>query len=295
MNSSDAISLPGPAAAPRRKFQIDTQYLAPLLVTAILLTAQLSAHVLVEFQKTALAILTSITLELILGKLFNGKWPRWASAYISGISVGILVRSAALWPYVFCSAVSITSKYVIRINGRHIWNPSNLGIVALLVLAPQYASTLDNQFGNALLPVLVIWVIGSFIISRLRLFHICFTYASCFIGFAFLRSVLLHDSFAAEVAPITGPMYQLFTFFMITDPKTIVASKKGQIFVTFLIAFLENLFRMYGSIAMPAGGSLAEIVASHAPFFALTIIGPMAIIVEAYKIKRSDRISVPAQ
>ena len=40
----------------------------------------------------------------------------------------------------------------------------------------------------------------------------------------------------ANVAPITGPMYQLFTFFMVTDPKTTVQSVKGQCLVVFLVA-----------------------------------------------------------
>ena len=65
----------------------------------------------------------------------SGKWPHLASAYISGISIGMLVRSPEFWPYALCSAISITSKYVLRVDGRHIWNPSNFGIVAMLVLA----------------------------------------------------------------------------------------------------------------------------------------------------------------
>ena len=55
--------------------------------------------------------------ELILGRLVDGKWPHLASAYITGISVGILVRSPAFWPYALCSLISITSKYAIRWRG----------------------------------------------------------------------------------------------------------------------------------------------------------------------------------
>ena len=51
------------------------------------------------------------------------KWPNVASAYITGISVGILVRSPYYWPYALTSAIAITSKYVIRYRGRHIFNP----------------------------------------------------------------------------------------------------------------------------------------------------------------------------
>ena len=70
-----------------------------------------------------------------------GKWLNLASAYITGISVGILVRSPAYWPFLLCSVISIMSKYVLRVKGRHIWNPSNFGIAVLLFLAPENGRT----------------------------------------------------------------------------------------------------------------------------------------------------------
>ena len=47
----------------------------------------------------------------------------------------------------------------------------------------------------------------------------------------------------ANVAPITGPMYQLFIFFMITDPKTAVGPKWAQCLVVFVVAFVEMVLR----------------------------------------------------
>lgn len=266
--------------------RIDQRYIAPLLVTFILLMAQLSARVLVNPFYTLAAILTSMATELVLGRLTYGKWPNLASAYVSGISVGILLRSDFVWPYMLCSAISITSKYAIRVNGRHLWNPSNLGIVATLFIAPNAVSTLMNQFSNGLLPMIVVWVVGSLVIYRLKRFHICLTYVLSFVFYAFLRSLILHDSFITEVAPITGPMYQLFTFFMITDPKTTVHSKRGQMLVAFLVATVENCLWLYGSIASPPAGSFAGIVASHAPYIALTLVGPPANLIEILREKR---------
>ena len=66
-----------------------------------------------ELVRTVLAIATAIGVELILARLFSGKWPHLASAYISGISVGMLVAHL-VWPYALCSAIAITSKYVLR-------------------------------------------------------------------------------------------------------------------------------------------------------------------------------------
>jgi hypothetical protein len=257
-----------PAAKEQRKPRFDQRYLAPLFITCILIGGHLSVGVLESPSKTGLAIVTAILFEVVLGRLFYGKVPHLASAYISGISVGILVRSPYFWPYALCSAITITSKYVLRVKGRHIWNPSNFGIAAMLFLAPATVASLSIQFGNSIGPMIVIWALGAFIISRLRRLHICATYVLSFLFFSVVRSGFTGHPLAAELAPITGPMYQLFIFFMITDPKTTVSSKKGQIATAFCIALVEAIFRLFQNV--------------DAPFYALFIVGPIAFLIEIW-------------
>jgi len=270
MSQSMSAPVVSPSAPAKKTswFSLDNRYIAPAFITCILLAGHLSFGILESYQKTLLAIVTSIGLELVLGRIFFHKWVHPASAYITGISVGILVRSPAFWPYALCSAISITSKYVLRVKGRHIWNPSNFGISVMLFLAAETVATLSIQWGNYLLPMLVIWVLGSVIIWRLRRFHITGIYVASFVAFAFLRSWMTGSPWQSEIAPITGPMYQLFIFFMITDPKTTVRSKRGQCLVVFLVAVVEMLLR------------LDQIV--YAPFYALFVVGPTAVLVEIW-------------
>jgi enediyne biosynthesis protein E5 len=271
MSQSTTAPLTPPASPPARWKQLislDNRYIAPIFITCILLVGHLSFGILESYQRTLLAIAVSIGTEMVLGQIFFRKWLHPASAYISGISVGILLRSPAFWPYALCAAISIMSKYVLRVKGRHIWNPSNFGISAMLFLVPDTVASLSIQWGNYLLPMLVIWVLGSVIIWRLRRFHITFTYVASFIVFAFLRSWMAGSPWQSEIAPITGPMYQLFIFFMITDPKTTVRSKTGQCVVVFLVALVEMIMRMYRIV--------------YAPFYALFIVGPTAMLIEIW-------------
>jgi enediyne biosynthesis protein E5 len=255
---------------------IDKRYLAPILVTIVLVIGQVTFAFLESWSRTALAILTAIGIEIVLGRLFSGQWPHLASSYVSGISIGMLVRSPAFWPYALCSAISITSKYVLRVDGRHIWNPSNFGIVAMLVLAPDAVASLSVQWGNTLLPMVVVWCFGSVIIHSLGRFHITATYVLSFVALAFVRSVVTGHPFLSEVAPITGPMYQLFIFFMITDPKTTVRPKWGQCTVAFAVAAVEAIFR------------LLEFV--HAPYYALFLVGPTANLIEIAATRHARRL-----
>lgn len=271
-STTTLIETPPPPPPPdathrwRKIFSFDNRYLPPALITCILLVGQLGYGFLESYSRTLLAIGCSMGMELVLARLFVGQWPHLASAYISGISVGILIRSPAFWPYALCSLISIASKYAIRWHGRHIWNPSNLGVSTMLFLAPATVATLSVQWGNSILPMLVVWTIGSMIIWRLRRFHICATYVLSFLALSFVRTAATGDPWLAQVAPITGPMYQLFVFFMITDPKTTVRTKWGQCVVAFLIAVVEMILRLNRVV--------------HAPYYALFLVGPAANIIE---------------
>jgi enediyne biosynthesis protein E5 len=254
---------------------LDNRYVPPVFITLILLGGHLSFGILESYPKTLLAIVTSIGIELLLGRILFHRWLNPVSAYITGISVGILIRSPAFWPYALCSAISILSKYVLRIKGRHLWNPSNFGVSALLFLAGSSVASLSIQWGNYLWPMLVIWMLGSIIIWRLRRFHITGTYVAAFLAFALLRSYLTGDPWQSEVAPITGPMYQLFVFFMITDPRTTVQSRIGQCAVAFAVACLEMVLRLYQVV--------------YAPYYALFIVGPAALLIEMWIGSRGSR------
>jgi Na+-translocating ferredoxin:NAD+ oxidoreductase RnfD subunit len=136
-------------------------------------------------------------------------------------------------------------------------------------------ATLSIQWGNNVWAMLVIWLLGSAIIWRLRRFHICAVYVVSFLAFALLRSWIVPDPWQSEISPITGPEYQLFIFFMITDPKTTVRSRRGQCLVAFLVAAVEMVLRLEQSI--------------YAPLYALFIVGPIAMLIEMWLNSRGSR------
>ena len=238
----------------------------------MLLVGQIGFGFLESWSRTFLAIATSLVLEMVIGRWFFGKWPHLASAYVSGISVGMLVRSPAYWPFALCSAIAIVSKYVLRVNGRHIWNPSNFAMVAMLVLAADAVASLSIQWGNTLLPMVVVWAFGTVILRTLGRLHITLSFVAAYIVFAFLRATITGHPFLAEVAPLTGPMYQLFIFFMITDPKTTVKPFWAQCLVAVLVAAAEAVFRLFEFV--------------HAPYYALFVVGPAANLIEIALTKR---------
>jgi Na+-translocating ferredoxin:NAD+ oxidoreductase RnfD subunit len=226
------------------------------------------------YDRLVLALGVCMVTEALLSWFDRGKVVNLLSAYISGISLTLLIKpqGGALWPFALGGFLAISSKYVLRYRGNHLWNPTNFAIAALLLAAPDRISVLSHQFGNDLTTNLVIWIFGLVIAARVGVLHITLTYLASFLLLNTLRAVALGQPVLAEIAPITGPMYQLFVFFMITDPRTVVYGRRRQIVVAILIAIMETLIRL----ASDKGWPLPTVFNAAPAFFALATVGPLA-------------------
>jgi Na+-translocating ferredoxin:NAD+ oxidoreductase RnfD subunit len=260
----------------KRSGQLDPRYLIMFLITLVLVAAQLRYHMFGGggYVRLVVALLTCLVTEALLSWFLRGKIVNLQSAYVSGLSLTLLIKPQgdALWPFVLGGFLAIASKYVLQYRGNHLWNPTNFAIVTLLLAAPSRISVLSHQFGNDLLTNLVIWCFGLAITTRVKVVHITLTYVASFLVVNALRSALLGQPLAPEIAPITGPMYQLFIFFMITDPRTVVRSRRWQMAVAVMIAVAETLIRFASDQAWP----LPVAFNAAPPLVALALVGPVA-------------------
>ena len=254
--------------------KIDPRYLIAFLITLVLVAAQLRYHMVGGYDRLLLALGVCMATEALLSWFDRGKVVNLLSAYISGISLTLLVKpqGGALWPFVLGGFIAISSKYVLRYRENHLWNPTNFAVTALLLLAPDRVSVLSHQFGNDMTTNLVIWIFGLIIAARVGVLHITLTYVASFLILNSLRATALGMPLLPEIAPITGPMYQLFVFFMITDPRTIVRGRRRQIVVAVLIAIMETLIRF----ASDKGWPLPTAFNVAPAFLALAMVGPVA-------------------
>ena len=257
-----------------RASKIDPRYLISFLITLVLLAAQLRYHMLGSYDRLVVALGVCLLTEALLSWFERGKVVNLLSAYISGISLTLLLKpqGGALWPFMLGGFLAISSKYVLRYRENHLWNPTNFAVAALLLLAPDRVSVLSHQFGNDLTTNLVIWTFGLVIAARVGVLHITLTYVASFLLLNSVRATLLGQPVLPEIAPITGPMYQLFVFFMITDPRTIVRGRRRQIVVAILIAVMETLIRF----ASDRGWPLPTAFNVAPAFLALALVGPVA-------------------
>lgn len=262
---------------------LDPRILIVFLITLVLVVGEYRYDILGGYGRLGAALGASLLTELVFSRLVRGSFASPLSAYITGISVALLVKPQTdlLWPFLLAAFLSIGSKYVLRYRGRHLWNPSNFGISLLVLLAADHVAILSQQWGNSLATNAVIWGFGLLIVSRVGMLHVTLSYVASFLGLAAIRSAVVGTPLLAEIAPLTGPMYQLFVFFMVTDPKTTVGTRRGRIVTVVAIAVVEGLIRLAGDYGV---GGIRPLYYSP-PILALFIVGPVAMLVHLHRAR----------
>ena len=270
-----------PALAGRPSLRIGGTHYPVLLPTlrdprlhlaGVIVSLQVLGQVAFDFQLSIAQILVSLAVAGVLevAIAFRSQhvlmWP--ASALLTGNGVAFVLRVPGTehgdwwsmngwWIFAGTSAVALLSKYVVRVRGNHVFNPSNFGLVlCFLLLGAERADPLALWWGPlspALVLALVLIVAGGFLI--LRRLHLVGVAVGFWLAFAAGIGVLAasgHTMTAAwHVGPIEGtefwwllvssPEILVFLFFMITDPKTIPASPGGRRAYAVAVGLLATL------------------------------------------------------
>jgi enediyne biosynthesis protein E5 len=142
------------------------------------------------------------------------------SVLISSFGLSLLLKTNFWWVAVFAAFVSILSKYIIRINGKHIFNPSALGIVAAILLTGK-AWVSPGQWGSGMVILFAVLCLGFIVVTKVQNLSASLSFLGIFAGLIFMRQIIYlgwpMDYFLQTIS--TGSLL-LFSFFMITDPKT---------------------------------------------------------------------------
>lgn len=190
-------------------------------------------------------VLAACALDMFLHLLVHRSWLFPLSAYITGLSLALLLNYAhghmVLLLPVF---LAISSKYVFTHKGSHVFNPSLFGVVGSLLLAGDLITTAPAyQWGGT-------WAISAFMVMAalsLFIFKVGRGWlVGSFLFFYALQTALRAYLMRAHLPPemlflgtISTPPFFLFTFFMITDPKTSPPSRRGQIGIAAAITLVD--------------------------------------------------------
>ena len=227
----------------------------------------------------ALLIVTTALATQYLGTRISGL-PRFdpLSPLITSLSLTLLFRTDLAALAVIAACIAIGSKFLIRINGKHIFNPANIAIVTLM-LGSDHAWISSGQWGSGAIGAFALACLGFVVLTRARRAETTITFLFACAALMFGRSVWLGDPLAIPLHQLQNGVLLIFAFFMISDPKTTPDARIGRVLYAALVA----------SVAFVIQFVLYE---PNAPVLALFVCAPVVPFIDAFfrgQIYRWDR------
>ena len=158
------------------------------------------------------------------------------SALISGLSLCLLLRTNSAAIAFGVAFITIASKFAIRVKGKHVFNPTNFGIVAGMMLSGEVWVS-PGQWGNVAVFAFLMACLGGLVVNRAARSDVTFAFIAAYITLVFGRSLWLGEPMAIPIHRLQSGALLLFTFFMISDPKTTPNSRIGRLLFASLVAY----------------------------------------------------------
>jgi Na+-transporting NADH:ubiquinone oxidoreductase subunit NqrB len=179
---------------------------------------------------TALAVQWAGT-RFISGGAFEPK-----SALISGLSLCLLLRTNFLWLAAAGAAAAVGSKFILRWQGKHLFNPTNFGLVLLLIVGGGQAWVSPGQWGSVAFFGFLMVCLGGLVVNRAKRADVALTFLGFFLSLVFARSLWLGEPLTIPLHRLQNGTILLFAFFMISDPRTTPDSRAGRVIFALLVA-----------------------------------------------------------
>jgi Na+-translocating ferredoxin:NAD+ oxidoreductase RnfD subunit len=171
------------------------------------------------------------------------------SALISGLSLCLLLRTSSIALAVAGAVLAVSSKFLIRVRGKHVFNPTNFAIVALLLTGQAWVS--PGQWGSAAFFGFLLACLGGLVVNRAARSDVTVAFLLAYGGLVFARSLWLGEPMAIPIHRLQNGALLIFAFFMISDPRTTPDRRAGRVLFALVVAlgaaFVQyRLFRTNG-------------------------------------------------
>ena len=180
-------------------------------------------------------IVSTLATQYLCTKLFTDKPFDPKSCLISGLSLCLLLRTGSPSIAILCAVITISSKFILRFNNKHIFNPTNFGLVAVMLLFNN-AWVSPGQWGNAATLGFFIACFGFLVVNRAARSDVTWAFLLFYSSLVFARAIWLGDPLTIPLHHLQNGAFLIFTFFMISDPKTTPDSRAGRIIFAFLVS-----------------------------------------------------------
>ncbi|MFO0706613.1 MAG: RnfABCDGE type electron transport complex subunit D [Nitrospira sp.] len=165
------------------------------------------------------------------------------SPLISALSLCLLLRTDHLAVAALASFIAIASKFLVRWREKHLFNPTNLALAGMLGSGLGWIS--PGQWGQVAWVGFLTACLGSLVVTRAARADVTLSFLGCYVGLLVARALWLGDPLTIPLHQIESGALLIFSFFMISDPKTTPDSRVGRIGYALFVA-LAALYVQFG-------------------------------------------------
>ena len=158
------------------------------------------------------------------------------SALISSLSLCLLLRTDAVVMAAIAAVMAVGSKFLVRVRGKHVFNPTNIAIVVLL-LTTNRVWVSSGQWGAQAMLAFLFACAGLVVVNRAARSDVTLAFMASYAALIISRSLWLGEPLAIPLHRLESGAFLLFSFFMISDPKTTPDSRAGRVLFAALVAF----------------------------------------------------------
>lgn len=169
-------------------------------------------------------------------------WSSLPSALITSLGLSLLLRAEHYSTMVLAGSLAILSKFLLKVHGKHIFNPGNFGIIAALLLTPD-AWVSPGQWGEEGWYALLFLGTGGIVLRKVGRWDTTIAFLGTYAGLEAIRNLWLGWTWDVWVHRLMSGSLLLFALFMVTDPRTIPNARVGRLIWAIAIAVLTFLLR----------------------------------------------------
>ena len=188
---------------------------------------------------SALAILSALATQAVCSRLTGLPNVDLRSPLITGLSLSLLLRADAAWLPAVAGVVAIASKFIFRIDGKHIWNPAGFAIVVLL-LTQHGVWISPGQWGTSVWLAALLVFFAILVLQAAQRSDIALFFLGSHGALLVARAVWLGDPLAIPLHQLQSGSLLIFAFFMITDPKTTPDVRIGRLLLAVAVALVAH-------------------------------------------------------
>jgi Na+-transporting NADH:ubiquinone oxidoreductase subunit NqrB len=184
---------------------------------------------------SALAIAAALLTQALCARVFALPAIDLRSPLITGLSLSLLLRADDPTWHALAGVIAIASKFVLRIDGKHIFNPAGVAIVALLA-SPAGVWISPGQWGTSVWLAAFLCFLAILVLTAARRADMAIFFLSSHAALLFARALWLGDPLAIPLHQLESGALLIFTFFMISDPRTSPDSRTGRLIFAAAVA-----------------------------------------------------------